>query len=183
MKKIAIAILLLLSGCESVPSSSLPPPSKYLTAVDSDFIKANYAAADALVKTPLGTVDKYGPIIVATLVNIDSLEQSSTLGRAVSEQVATRLANLGYTVKEVKLRGTLFVKSSTGELLLSRELKDISAFHKAQAVVVGTYSDAREYLYLNLKLVDANNNILSGYDYGIPASPQVRNMFGTRALQ
>jgi hypothetical protein len=87
---------------------------------------------------------------------------------------------MGYMVKEVKLRGTLFVKSSTGELLLSRELKDISAFHKAQAVVVGTYSDAREYLYLNLKLVDADNNIRSGYDYAIPASSQVINMFGTR---
>jgi TolB-like protein len=179
MKKIVIAMVLLLSGCENMPSSP-PPAPKYLTAADSEFIKANYAAADSLVKLSSNALDKTAPIIVATLVNIDSLEQSSTLGRSVSEQVASRLANMGYMVKEVKLRGTLFVKSSTGELLLSRELKDISAFHKAQAVVVGTYSDAREYLYLNLKLVDADNNIRSGYDYAIPASSQVINMFGTR---
>lgn len=180
MKKTWLTILLLLSGCADTPSSPPLPPPKYLTAADSDFIKANYTAAESLVKTSLGTLDKSAPIIVATLVNIDSLEKSSTLGRTVSEQVATRLANMGYTVKEMKLRGTLFIKSSTGELLLSREVKDISALHKAQAVVVGTYSDAREYLYLNLKLVDANNNIRSGYDYAIPASPLVRNMFGTR---
>lgn len=179
MKK-AWIVILLLSGCTSMPSSP-PPPQKYLTAADSDFINANYTAAESLVKTSLGTLDKSAPIIVATLVNIDSLEQSSTLGRTVSEQVATRLANMGYTVKEVKLRGTLFIKSSTGGLLLSRELKDISALHKAQAVVVGTYSDAREYLYLNLKLVDTtDNNIRSGYDYAIPASPLVKSMFGTR---
>jgi TolB-like protein len=179
MKTVLIAILLLLAGCGGMPVSP-PPALKFLTAADSDFIKANYAAADSLVKTSSGTLDKTAPIIVATLVNIDSLEQSSTLGRSVSEQVATRLANLGYTVKEVKLRGTLFVKSTTGELLLSRELKDISAYHKAQAVVVGTYSDARQYLYLNLKLVDAKNNILSGYDYAIPDSPLVQSMFGPR---
>lgn len=183
MKKLGIVvIMLLLSGCENMPSSP-PPPLKYLTSADSDFIKANYAAADAMIKTSSGVLDRTAPIIVATLVNIDSLEQSSTLGRSVSEQVASRLANMGYMVKEVKLRGTLFVKSSTGELLLSRELKDISAVYKAQAVVVGTYSNAHQYLYLNLKLVDANNNILSGYDYAIPASPQVQSMFGLNHTQ
>lgn len=117
---------------------------------------------------------------MATLVNINNLEQSSTLGRTVSEQVGTRLANMGYAVKEVKLRGTLFVKSDTGELLLSRELKDISASHKAQAVVVGTYSYANEYVYLNIKLVDVNNTIISGYDYALPVEPIIKSMLGVR---
>lgn len=171
MKNVLLAVLLLLSGCAEFSGSS-----KYYTAADSQFIKANYMAAESLAKTSVMPLDKSAPIVVATLVNIDNLEQSSTLGRTVSEQVATRLANMGYMVKEVKLRGTLFVKSSTGELLLSRELKDISASHKAQAVVVGTYSDAHEYLYLNLKLVDTENNIRSGYDYAIPANPLIKSM-------
>ena len=76
---------------------------------------------------------------------------------------------MGYMVKELKLRGTLFVKSSTGELLLSRELKDISAAHKAQAVIVGTYSDADTHIYIHLKLLDENSNIMAGYDYSMPA--------------
>lgn len=161
MSKKLLAILLLLAGCAENP--------KYYTAEDSQFIKANYTAAESLAKASSIPLDKSAPIVVATLVNIDNLEQSSTLGRTVSEQVGTRLANMGYAVKEVKLRGTLFVKSNTGELLLSRELKDISASHKAQAVVVGTYSYANEYIYINIKLVDVGNTILSGYDYAIPA--------------
>jgi TolB-like protein len=164
MNKTLLAILLLLSGCAAQPTGSI-----YNTAADSQFIKANYMAAESLVKTSLTALDKSAPIVVATLVNIDSLEQSSTLGRTITEQVASRLANMGYTVKEVKLRGTLFVKSSTGELLLSRELKEISVSHKAQAMVVGTYSDANAYVYVNLKLVDVNNTIISGYDYVMPA--------------
>lgn len=168
MKKTLFAIVLLLSGCATQP--------KYYTSADSQLIKANYTAAESLIKASRTPLDKDAPIIVATLVNIDNLEQSSTLGRTISEQVASKLANMGYTVKEVKLRGTLFVKLSTGELLLSRELKDISASYKAQAVVVGTYSDASEYLYLNLKLVDADNNIRAGYDYAIPSNPLVNNL-------
>src|SRR3989338_905918 len=116
MKKTLLAILLLLSGCAAQPTGG-----GYSTVADSQFIKANYAAAESLVGTSLTTLDKTAPIIVATLVNIDNLEQSSTLGRTVSEQVGSKLANMGYMVKELKLRGTLFVKSSTGELLLSRE--------------------------------------------------------------
>lgn len=170
MSKKLLAILLLLAGCAENP--------KYYTAEDSQFIKANYLAAESLAKASTIPLDKSAPIVVATLVNIDNLEQSSTLGRIVSEQVATRFANMGYMVKEVKLRGTLFVKSATGELLLSRELKDISASHKAQAVVVGTYSDAKEYVYLNIKLVDVGNTILSGYDYAIPANSINKSMMG-----
>lgn len=179
MKKILLAILFVLGGCTDMPSSP-PPPQKYLTAADSEFINANYMAADSLVKKSQTALDKSAPVIVATLVNIDNLEQSSMLGRTVSEQVATRLANMGYTVKEVKLRGTLFVKSSTGELLLSRELRDISASQNARAVVVGVYSSAGDYVFLNLKLVDVNNTILSGYDYAIPINSTVRNMLGMR---
>lgn len=172
MSKKLFAILLLLTGCAENP--------KYYTAEDSQFIKANYTAAESLVTTSTIPLDKSAPIVVATLVNINNLEQSSTLGRVVSEQVGTRLANMGYTVKEVKLRGTLFVKSDTGELLLSRELKDISASHKAQAVVVGTYSYADTYTYLNIKLVDINNTIISGYDYALPVNPIIKSMLGVR---
>lgn len=178
MRKNLLVVLLLLAGCAE--NHTRHTAEKYYTSEDSKFIKANYTAAESLIKTSRIPLGKSAPVIVATLVNIDNLEQSSTLGRTVSEQVATRLANLGYMVKEVKLRGTLFVKSATGELLLSRELKDISASHKAQAVVVGTYADANEYVFLNIKLIDADNTVLSGYDYAIPVDPVNKNLMGSR---
>lgn len=173
--KILLAFLFFLTGCATSFGDS-----GYYTAEDSQFIKANYMAAESLARASKMPLDKTAPIIVATLVNIDNLEQTSTLGRTVSEQIATKFANMGYTVKEAKLRGTLFVKSDAGELLLSRELKEISSSHKAQAVIVGTYSYAHEYVYLSLKLVGVDNTILSGYDYAIPANPIVKSMLGKR---
>jgi TolB-like protein len=173
MKYTLLATLLLLSGCATQSING-----GYYTATDSHFIKANYTAAESLIDKAQSPLDKDSPIVVATLVNIDNLEQSSTLGRIVSEQVSSKLANMGYTVKEVKLRGSMYVKSSTGELLLSRELRDIQASHHAQAVVVGTYSDANQYVYLDIKLVNVDSRIVSGYDYAIPANPLVRSMLG-----
>lgn len=173
VNRVLIVILLLLAGCVGT--------ARYYTAMDSRFIKANYAAADSLVTASKLPLDKSAPILVATLVNIDNLEQTSTLGRSVSEQVATRLANLGYTVKEVKIGSTSLIKSDSEELLLSRALKDISIIHKAQAVVVGTYSDAKDYFYLNIKLMDAKNStILSGYDYAIPANALNQALMGKK---
>lgn len=172
MNKVLLIILLFLTGCAENAS--------YYTSEESQFIKANYIAAESLAKASKIPLDKSAPIIVATLVNIDNLEQSSTLGRVVSEQISSKLANMGYMLKEVKLRGTLFVESATGELLLSRELKDISVSQKAQAVVVGTYSDAGQYVYLNIKLVDVDGTILSGYDYAIPANSINKSMLGRK---
>lgn len=172
MRAMLLSMMFLLSGCASGPT--------YESAADSQLIKANYAAAEALAKSVKVNLDKSAPVIVATLVNIDNLESSSTLGRMVSEQIVSRLSSIGYMVKEVKLRGSLFVKSSEGEFLLSRELKEISASHNAQAVVVGTYSDAGDWVYLNLKLIDIHNIIIGAHDYVLPVTQPVGKMLGRR---
>lgn len=170
-----VLMVLALAGCSTLGGAPDNGP-RYATAADNLFIQANYAAADALLQRAGRLVDRKSPLVVATLVNIDNLEESTRLGRIVSEHLSTRLANRGYMVKEIKLRGTLFVKSGTGELLLSRELKDISASHQAQAVVVGTYSIARDQVYMNVKLVNAENTILAGYDYVIPLNGSLASL-------
>lgn len=143
----------------------------YYNAGDSSLIRGNYAATDTLVaggKVPATG----GPIVVATVVDIDRLDRSSTLGRLISEHVASRLAQKGYTVTEVKLREPVYTRTSDGELVLSREVRDATVRHGAQAVVVGTYaSDARGtygLVFVSLKLVRAGDNtILGASDYAL----------------
>ena len=62
------------------------------------------------------------PLIMATIVNIDALEQTSMLGRLVSEQVSTRLAQGGLKMLEMKLRNSVYLKRNQGELMLTREI-------------------------------------------------------------
>jgi TolB-like protein len=149
------------------------------TSDDLDYlITAHHKAVAALLTSidPVKPLDRSKPIIVASLVDIDDL-LSSTFGRISSEQIATKLTISGFEVVELKLRGSIFVKSTEGELLLSREIKEITTNHKAQAVLVGTYAEIKNHLYITLKLVGTRDNIVLGaHDYVLPINYNLRSI-------
>lgn len=118
-----------------------------------------------------------GPVLVATVVNVNDMSRSAPLGRTLSEQYASHMATLGFNVKELKLRGDVFVKEGAGELLLSREIKDIARHHNAAMVLVGTYSAAANYTYVSLKLVRTEDSrIVRGHDYALPNDRDVQRL-------
>lgn len=140
-----------------------------------NLITVNYRAADALMQGV--TLDPRQPVLIATVVDLESLTESTRLGRLVSEQIGSRLSNKGVRVKELKLREQLFMKQNTGELLLSREVRDLSQAHDAQAVVVGTYTSSGQTLYINLKLVKPEGNIVvSAHDYSLPLNGNIKGL-------
>ena len=123
-------------------------------------------------------LSKSASLLVTILVNIDSLEESSRSGRTVSEHIQTKLSQLDFAVIEVKMRGDLMVEQDQGKLLLSMELKEISQTAKAQAVAVGTYSQAKDFIYINLKLVAPDNVVISAYGYTLPLDSNVSSLLG-----
>ena len=134
----------------------------------------NHNAADGLLDTATPRLPKLSPVLVASFVNLDALNESSTFGRVVAEQITSRLKQRGYTIIEMKLRTNVFIKEGSGEFLLSRELTEISTKHDAQAVVVGTYAVAADKVYLTTRLVNAKDScVISSYDYAIPISDDV----------
>ncbi|MDD5326334.1 MAG: FlgO family outer membrane protein [Phycisphaerae bacterium] len=149
-----------------------------LVDVNEDVVTAaNYKAAEYLIGKLPKDMPKTSPLLVASLVNVDDLSQSSTFGRMVSEQISSRFKQLGYTAMEMKLRTTVFIKEGSGEFLLSRELSDISAKHNARAVVVGTYAAASDRVYLTVRVIDVtDSSILASYDYNIPMTRDVFKM-------
>jgi hypothetical protein len=84
-----LALPLLLAACSSSPPKD---EGNYSTISSNQFIDANYKAADSLMHQLNGKLLADKPLIMATIVNIDALEQTTTLGRLVSEQLSTRLA-------------------------------------------------------------------------------------------
>ena len=138
---------------------------------------ANYKAADSLLNKVQPKLPKNSPILVASFVNIDDLDESSTFGRVVSEQFASRFKQKGYTTIEMKLRTNVFIKAGSGEFLLSRELAEIGTKHRAQAVVVGTYAVASNRVYLTARVINVSDGrVLSSYDYDIPINRDVFKM-------
>jgi TolB-like protein len=162
MKKIAsLLCALVLTACATGPT--------YQAAETSEFTQANYAAADKLLAATAVPVVKNAPLLIATMVNIDSLNQSSRFGRLISEQIATRLTQLGYNVVEMKLRNDVYIREGAGELLLSRDVRDLSKNYNAQVVVVGNYAVAAGYVYLTLKAVTVTDNrVVGAVNYLLP---------------
>jgi TolB-like protein len=137
----------------------------------------NYNAADSLLDKAHPKPPKDSPILVASFVNIDNLDDSSTFGRVVAEQFASRFKQRNYATIEMKLRDNVFIREGTGELLLSREVAEISTKHRAQAVVAGTYAVASKKVYLTTRVINVSDGrVLSSYDYDIPISSDVFKM-------
>ena len=145
----------------------------------TNLIEVNERAADALLA--YAPLDAQQPVLVATLVNVDRLTESSRLGRIFSEQIAARLVYRGLRVTEVKLRENLLLQRDQGELLLSREVREVSQAQNAQAVVVGTYAVSASVVYISLKLVNpVGNQVIAAHNYAVPADENVRTLLAGR---
>jgi TolB-like protein len=162
-----IGFTVFLTGCSQMPT--------YSDASKSRFIDSNYDATDQLLKKNQrmdGGVKLLPPeyVLVSTLVNVDNVKQSSRLGRAVAEQVGARFTDLGYKVIDLRMRQAgVLVKSDTGELALSRDVKELASEHQARAILVGTYAEAINMIYITLKLLDANSGqVMSAHTYALP---------------
>lgn len=170
---------LVLMGC--APLQTAPPQTpnapSYAAAAQHPFLHSSRAAIDELLKTWDIHQLEQSPVLVATIVNINRLNHSAPLGRTLSEIYASQLASKGLNVKEMKLRGAVYVKEGAGELLLSREIRDIASQHSAAVVLVGTYSPAARYTYISLKLVrTADSRIMRSYDYALPNDRDVQQL-------
>ena len=142
---------------------------------DGNLVAVAYMIADNLAKGAwfnqlIGTPD---PLIVASFVNVNNLEESSSFGRILSEQIGSRFVQRGHKVIELKLRQeSIFIREGNGEFLLSRDIRELSKTYNAAAVVVGTYAEGVDRLYVSARtLRPADNMIISTYDVGIVMNP------------
>lgn len=171
---VAIALI----GCAQ-PKTSVNNTS-YQRNGEPNLVQVSHVIVSELennLKAPISSDDT---IIVASFVDVNNLNESSTFGRIMAEQVGSRLAQKGYKVIEMKLRqNSVFVQQEMGEFLLSRDLKDISRNHNASAVVVGTYGNSKNKVYVSVRIVDPKNSvILASSNCRIPAPHRFQKSMG-----
>lgn len=169
-----LALPLLLAACSTGPKKE---EGNYATISSNQFIESNYKAADSLMNQLSGKLQADKPLIMATIVNIDALEQTTTLGRLISEQLSTRLAQGGLSMVEMKLRNNVYLKRNQGELMLTREIGEVATTHNAQAIVVGSYAETSDMVFINIKVIQPNTNfVMAGQDYVLAKEAIVRSM-------
>ena len=86
-----------------------------------------------------------------SFVNLDNFNQTSAFGRLMAEQLFFELNQRGYPVREYRLPGSIRVLPKSGEFALSRDLGALAA--KSGVVIVGTYSNARDAVFVNARLL------------------------------
>lgn len=173
---IGLLLLFILGGCAQINHDY-----RYVNYSSEDFIRKNYEATDSLSiqlkERKAENESTLSPVIVVSVVNMNQLNKTSSFGRLVTEQLSARMAQLKYNVVELKLRNDILVKNNQGEFLLTREIKEIANAVNAEAVVVGTYTENTNDVYVNLKVVRPSNNVvLAGYSYAIPKAANIKGM-------
>ncbi|MCG6659760.1 hypothetical protein HOP52_18580 [Halomonas campisalis] len=169
LNALLLSSLILLSGCSSNAPVEQPEPGLH------DLI--DEAARGMLDANP--DLTRYSPMIAATFVSIDNLSQSSTLGRMGSELFASALSRGGMQVREVKMRDSLYIEKDVGELILSREVQRLSRAHDARSILMGTYAQGQNTLYLSVRLVRSGDAmVLSSTNIAVPLDNNLRSMLG-----
>ncbi|NBX66477.1 MAG: hypothetical protein EBQ96_05720 [Proteobacteria bacterium] len=175
---LALVLSFGLSACGHLES---PPPPSART-----FKTYTYDAVDSLMSKSGKGITKETPMLVGTVGDVNDVETSSTLGRTITEQISSRLAQKGFKVAELKLRQGISVQrggmtpEASGEYLLSRDVRNISTEHKAAAAITGTYSIGANKVLVNLRLIDIRSgNVITGVDYELPKSTDIMAMIGS----
>ncbi|WP_018915479.1 FlgO family outer membrane protein [Vreelandella zhanjiangensis] len=164
-------LLLSMVGCSTMGNSNNKPaePAPDLSEL------AHKAAQQMVSSNP--DLTRYSPMIAATFVSIDNLSQSSTFGRISSEIMASALAQQGMQVREVKMRDSMFIEESVGELILSRQVQRLSSQHNARSILMGTYAQGQDYLYVSARVVRSGDAmVLGSADFRIKLDNNMRSL-------
>jgi TolB-like protein len=189
MKNLSVLLVvtlsaLLICGCANPGAKRACSEQSYEFVANSQLLAANYRAADALISQVKRKLTLEQPILVTTIVNIDDLEKSSTFGRVASENIASRFSQAGYSVIEMKFSNNIYMKRNEGELVLTREITDVARNQNAQAVVLGTYGTSGVSVFVTVKLVKPDGNIVSAaYDYVLPVDSEIRSLIRSAGVK
>ena len=144
---------------------------------DADIMAASYTAADKLLRNATHLLRPDYQILVTSLADIDNLEDTTSLGRLIGEQLSARFAQQGYTVVEAKLHSDLIKIPRTGELVLSREAREMGQAQNAAIIVAGTYAVGNNKVYVTLKMLNSyNSEVMSSYAYSLPIGPNTSTL-------
>lgn len=125
-----------------------------------------------------------GPVVtVSSFVNLNALYATSTLGRFLGEEMISELQRAGVKVVEVRKTPSILIQDNSGEYGLSRDLDELEYARPAQFMVVGTYTYAREQIFIYARLLrNSDAMILASASLVFGMDRMVREMLADERL-
>ncbi len=88
--------------------------------------------------------DRDSRLMLTSFATLDNLEETSSLGRLMAEQIGARLTQQGFTIIDPRLNpNNIQIVPKSGEFMLSRDVLKLTTKHDIQAVVAGHYTVAK----------------------------------------
>lgn len=164
--------------------NSLPGAMPHAVSVNPPggalMLSANTVAGDALGQELLPKVGSGSAILVTTMVDMENFDKSTAFGRTSMQQVGSRLSQHGFRVLEPRLGSSIRFEKREGEFILTRDsMKLLADNYNVHAVMVGTYSESLDKVYLSVRVVRFSDNaILGSYEYYLPKNGDVEALMG-----
>lgn len=169
---VPVLLSALLSGCGI---------HHFLENRDANLVEESYDATEDLHEKIRNKIPKNSLIVVSTLLNVDNLNQTSSFGRIVSDQIASAFNSLGYQVIGMEMPIDLFVMKEGGRFHLSDETKTMLRHYHASTLVGGVYAPGKHNGYVSLRMVDINSkNIIASTDFSVPMGPDAKMMMKSK---
>jgi len=155
MRKIFILVLafLIITGCAPTMIQ------KKDTYREIDIRKLAEMINETLRKPSL----KNQEIGLLSFANLDNLNEVEPLGRLLQERLSHALFELGFRILEIRLGDHIYFDPKVGELNLTRlkeKLKNKEDLANIKSLILGTYIDAGDYVYVNSKFVELESNLV-----------------------
>lgn len=146
---LAVAVLFLVS-CASMRNY------RGNTSKDINIEKLSLMLNDSLRRPSL----KNKEIGILSFANLNNLKQVEPLGRHIQEKLSHQLFDLGFRIVEIRLDDHVYFVPKVGEINLTRlkEKLAIKGYKDIKALVLGTYLDAGDYVYVNSKFIELENS-------------------------
>jgi len=109
-------------------------------------------------------------------VDLNNLENSSPVGRQISEEMARWFVQAGYKVKEIRKGRDVQIDAQRGEMVLTRDVRKLLSTNvTTEAVLAGTYVVTPEQVRFAMRLLHVpSNEILAMATATVPITADLK---------
>lgn len=138
------------------------------------------AMAEDLAASIQVRLDRSAAIMAVSFVDLHRMEQTSNLGRILSEEIGNNFHHYGYRLIEPRLRShSLTTHDQNGEFALSRNLNHLDGSVEVQAMLTGTYALADGGVLVSARIVHAvDKSLLATAQCQLRLTPDVAALAG-----
>lgn len=171
---------------ESVPLANATAPSGAQIAIQPVVRAPSHASLDRLTdglnllaaQLDANTRFKsaFPAVLASTFVNLDRIDDTSPLGRVLTEGLVARLQVRGWNLYDVRLSKAVAV-TPEGEFVLSRDPKRLEYQYATAAVLAGTYTIAASEVLVHARIIDvASGVVVASAEVRIPIDEEIARL-------